>query len=64
MQITVIVRTVYGVDKIYPACPAAQAFADIAGTKTLSVRDIANIKKLGFAVRVSHAHPMTELAIA
>jgi hypothetical protein len=50
--IQVQVKTVYGVDKIYPICEDAKTFASIAGTKTLSCRDVENIKNLGFRVEL------------
>ena len=50
MQITVKRKSVYGEEKIYPACEAAETFASIAGTKTLTPETIARIKKLGYTV--------------
>lgn len=43
-------RSVYGVDRIYPSCPAASLFAEIAGTKTLEPRTISRIRALGYRV--------------
>lgn len=48
--VEVEIRSVYGNDMIYPANFAAERFAAIAGKKTLSLADLANIKALGFAV--------------
>jgi hypothetical protein len=53
MNITVTIKSVYGVDRIYPACEHSQLFADIAGTKTLERSVIERIKKLGYTVTVS-----------
>ena len=50
MQITVKRKSVYGEEKIYPVCEAAQTFASIAGTKTLTTETISRIKKLGYRV--------------
>ena len=52
MKIQVQVTTLYGRQAIYPACANAQAFADIAGTRTLTVDVIAKIKKLGYTIEV------------
>jgi hypothetical protein len=44
------VRNVFGNTTIYPANPAAERFAAIAGKKTLSNTDLMNIQALGFVV--------------
>lgn len=44
------VRTIYGVDKIYPANRTAELFASLAGTKTLTSADIMTIEALGFGI--------------
>ncbi|MDH5548051.1 MAG: hypothetical protein OEZ43_20935 [Gammaproteobacteria bacterium] len=49
-QIIVKVKNVYGQDKIYPVCNAAQTFARIAGTRTLTPEVMSQIKKLGYVV--------------
>lgn len=41
---------VYGNDMIYPKNSAAERFAAIAGKKTFTSQDLANIKALGFTV--------------
>lgn len=56
-QIKVRIANVYGVEKIYPACDQSRAFAEIAGTKTLTNQAIAQIKRLGFTVAVEATHP-------
>lgn len=48
--IQVEVKTVYGVDKIYPVNEAAQILASIAGTKTLSAKTIEYANALGLEV--------------
>ncbi len=40
MNLEVTIKTVYGLPKVYPVNEAAQALADIAGTKTLELRTI------------------------
>jgi hypothetical protein len=57
MQITVERREQYGSPVYFPACPAAQTFAAIAKTKTLTPQAIAQIKTLGYAVTVKHPQP-------
>jgi hypothetical protein len=51
--IEVEVKDVYGVTKYYPICEKAQLFADIAGTKTLTVQVIKKIEALGFSIKAS-----------
>jgi len=58
MKITVKIREIYGNRTIYPACPAAETFAQIAGTKTLPFWVIDKIKRLGYAVEVEQ-EPVT-----
>jgi len=41
-------KNVYGIDRLYPVCPKAKLFADIAGNKTLLPEVIELIKKLGY----------------
>ena len=47
-KLTVKIKNVYGVDRIYPVCDKAQLFARISGKKTLLPVDIELIKKLGY----------------
>ena len=53
MNITVKIKTVYGVDKIYPACENSRRFAEIAGTKTLTAHTIRQIKAMGILVEIT-----------
>ena len=50
--IKIDVRTVYGVEKIYPACDTAKLIAAIAGTKTLTRETLRLAWSLGFAAEV------------
>ena len=52
MKIQVQIATLYGTQRIYPVCGNAKAFADIAGSKTLTTSVIAHIKRLGYAIEV------------
>ena len=54
MQIKVEIRSIYGRDTVYPACPDARRFADIAGTKTLSNDTLRLISQLGYEIQVMH----------
>lgn len=56
-MITVRIKNNYGQDSIYPVCEKAKTFAKLLGQKTLTRRDIATIKELGFAVDVEHQDP-------
>jgi len=52
-HILVEIRNVYGNETIYPACDKAQAFCQIAGTRTLPRHLIKHINALGFEVRLA-----------
>ena len=56
-KLTVAIKNVYGEEKIYPLCEAAKTFAKIAGTRTLTLRAIEAIKKLGYAVELEISKP-------
>jgi hypothetical protein len=58
-SIKVEIKSVFGVEKIYPACTTAESFCSLIGQKTLTERDIAIIKKLGYEVQVQSSHPST-----
>jgi hypothetical protein len=51
-KIQVSIRNVYGNDQVYPECPIAKLFADIAGTKTLTLDKMRLIERLGVQVEV------------
>ncbi len=48
--ITVQIRTVYGVDTIYPACPVSAFFAALAGTRTLTAEKLRLIRAAGYEI--------------
>lgn len=50
MIIKVQVRSVYGVEQVYPACPKSVIFAAIAGTKTLTHATLCQIEALGYKI--------------
>jgi hypothetical protein len=56
--ITITSRNVYGTETFYPACHAAQLFADVAGTKTLTPTVLRLIEKAGYEVRILDHGPV------
>lgn len=55
MQITIRVRSIYGIETVYPACPAANLFAKIAGTKTLTPHALRDIAALGYEIKIEES---------
>ena len=51
-EIRVVVKNVYGTDKVYQYCMKARNFADIVGTKTLTRDTLRLVQLLGYQVRV------------
>lgn len=51
-EVRVIVRSAYGVERIYPVCDNAAIFTRLTGQKTLSHENIKAIRELGFTVTV------------
>jgi hypothetical protein len=51
--ITIERRDQYGATVYRPVCEAAQAFADIAKTKTLTAQALTQIKKLGYQINIT-----------
>lgn len=49
-EITVQIKNVYGAWKVYPANAAAHAFAQIAGTKTLTYTTLCAVLFLGIQI--------------
>ena len=52
MEITVMIKQVYGNRAIYPACSKSKLLAEIAGTKTFTSRALDSIKALGYSIQV------------
>ena len=52
MNIKIQIKTVYGVDKVYPACPTSAIFARMIGTKTLSDSALRDIAALGYNIEI------------
>jgi hypothetical protein len=55
--ILVRIENHYGNVRVYPAGPAAQAFADIAGQVTLTPYVVRTLRALGYGVRVTNGSP-------
>lgn len=51
--IAVRVQSVYGNETVYPADGTAATFCALTGRKTLTHRDLACIKDLGYGIRVA-----------
>jgi len=49
-EIKVKVKNVYGQDLVYPICPKAKIFAQIAGTTTITPETLSKIMLLGYDV--------------
>ena len=58
MQITVIIREVYGNPVAYPVCVTAKTFASIAGTKTLTLATLKKIEALGYSIMQQRPEPL------
>lgn len=50
MQITVQIKSNYGVLTAYPVCPTAKQFAELAGTKTLTTQALQIIERMGYDI--------------
>jgi hypothetical protein len=52
MEMLVSIETSYGTRRVYPKCKTSRTLAEIAGTTTLTDRDVSLIKQLGYTFRV------------
>lgn len=52
MKITVEIKDVYGVKRIYPICKDAKRLCLLTGNKTFSEKDIVTIRELGYEVEI------------
>ena len=50
MLIKLIVKTIYGVKKYYPACEISKHLVQLTGHKTFTVRNIETLKKIGYVI--------------
>jgi hypothetical protein len=61
LEILVSIRDIYGNQTIYPECDKSKLFARIAGTKTLPIWVIEQIKLLGYTVCIKQQPIKMEL---
>lgn len=52
LTIKVQIKSVYGEEKVYPACPKSVIFAKMLGTKTLTHSALCSIEALGYTIEV------------
>ena len=64
MKITVRIKTIYGIETVYPSCEQSKLFARIANTKTLTSHALRDIKALGYQIEVEHDVPKVLSALA
>jgi hypothetical protein len=64
MKITIRADKNYGVLTYYPADPAAEIFARIAGTKSLTRNTLRDIAALGYQIEIEQTTPRTFSALA
>lgn len=57
MKITVRIKSVYGIETVYPACEQSKLFARIAGTKTLTTHALRDIRLLGYEIEAEREEP-------
>lgn len=50
MKIQIMIKTVYGVDKFYPADELAYKFANLIGAKTFNINQLKIIKSMGYEI--------------
>lgn len=53
-ELVVLIKNVYGQELIYPACEKSMIFAQIAGDKTLTEKNVNLLKKAGFTFKVKN----------
>lgn len=61
-SIQIEVRNVYGSLKIYPVCGIAKTFAEIAGSKTLTLAVVKKIESMGYHIQASANADWTQAA--
>ena len=64
MKITIRCEKNYGIEVFYPACHAAELFARIAGTKTLTRATLRDVDLLGYEIEIEQTTPKTFRALA
>jgi hypothetical protein len=57
-KITIEIKTQYGQTVAHPVCCKAKLFAKIAGTKTLTIDTLKNVKALGYEIEQVIPEPL------
>jgi len=52
MEIKVSIKTVYGVERIYPQCKISQSFSRLMRKRTFDREEIQEIKSMGYEIQV------------
>jgi len=52
-ELLVKVKSIYGIDKVYPECEEGQLLAQLTGKKTFTNDNLGLLKKLGYTFKVS-----------
>lgn len=52
MKITVLIKSIYGIETVYPACDTSRLLARLANTKTITRQALETIKALGYQIEV------------
>lgn len=64
MKFQIKIKSVYGVERIYPANETAERMTKLIGRKTFSNQDLIIIASLGFIIEQVNAFEMPKLEIA
>lgn len=57
-HIKVKIKSVYGKEMIYPACPSAELFAKLLGVKTFNQRQLETIKEMDYVIELENAYKL------
>ena len=52
-ELLVKVKSIYGIEKVYPDCEMGQLLAQLTGKKTFTNDNLGLLKKLGYTFKVS-----------
>ena len=52
MDLKLLVKNVYGQERIHPACPRSEIFAKILGTKSIPEYQLPYLEELGYGVKL------------
>ena len=59
MKLQVKIKSVYGIEKIYPICEKSKTLAAFAKQTTFTDREICYLKNLGYTIEVVQQGPVT-----